>query len=137
MIQLHEELKNVNERLKEAYSDVKFEKDFLQNVLQDEEIGFITDSSGLITAITEKARSLTGKSRLEILNSPLEKLFEDKYMESVKEVIRQANIKNFHSVDAVLKTEKPTEIEFVVNVMKLNTLKEKQLLAILRIETEF
>jgi len=137
MIQLHEELKNVNERLKEAYSDVKFEKDFLQNVLQDEENGFITDSSGLITAITEKARSLTGKSRLEILNSPLEKLFEDKYMESVKEVIRQANIKNFHSVDAVLKTEKPTEIEFVVNVMKLNTLKEKQLLAILRIETEF
>jgi len=134
--QLHEELKNVNERLKEAYSDVKFEKDVLQNVLQDEEIGFITDSAGLITAITEKARNLIGKSRLEILNSPLEKMFEDKYMESVKEAIRLANIKNFHSVDAVLKTEKPTEIEYVVNIMKLNTLKEKQLLVILRIDTE-
>jgi len=133
---LHEELTNVNERLKEAYSDVKFEKDVLQNVIQDEEIGFITDSSGLITAITEKARIITGKSRLEIMNSPLAELFEEGYKESVKEAVRLANIKNFHSVNAILKTEKPTEIEYIVNIMKLNTLKEKQLLAILRIETE-
>jgi len=133
---LHEELQNVNERLKEAYSNVKFEKDVLQKVIQGEEIGFTTDSAGLITAITEKARNLSGKSRLEVLNLPLPDLFEETYRESVKEAIRLANIKNFHSVDAILKTEKPTEIEYIVNVMKLNTIKEKQLLVILRIDTE-
>ena len=133
---LHEELKNVNERLKEAYSDVKFEKDVLQNVLQDEEIGFITNSSGLISAVTEKARNLTGKNRLEILNSHLPELFEEAYRESFNEAIRLVNIKNFYSVVAILKTEKSAEIEYIVNIMKLNTLKEKQLLVILRIDTE-
>lgn len=130
---LHEELKNVNERLKEAYSNVKFEKDVLQNVLQNEEIGFITNSHGIISAITEKARNLTGKNRLEILNSPLAELFEEADRETVTEAIRLANIKNFHSVTGVIKTENSSEIEYIINIMKLNTLQEKQLLVILRI----
>ncbi|MBN2602386.1 MAG: PAS domain S-box protein [Candidatus Marinimicrobia bacterium] len=132
---LHEELKSVNERLKEAYSDVKFEKDVLQNVIQDEEIAFITDSIGSIIAITEKARNITGQSRLAILNLSLAELFEEGYKETLKEAVRLANIKNFHSVNAIMKTGKPAAIEYIVNIMKLNTLKEKQLLVILRIET--
>jgi len=133
---LHEELKNVNERLKEAYSNVKFEKDILSNVIQNEEIGFITNSDGLITGITEKARNICGRSRLKVLNSPLTDLFESDDQDRIKETVRLANIQNFHSTKATLKTEKAAEIEYIVNVMKLNTLKEKQLLVILRIETE-
>lgn len=44
-------------------------------------------------------------------------------------------LKNFHSVNAFLKTEKPTSFNYVVNIMRLNGLKEKQLLVILRIDT--
>ncbi len=133
---LHEELKNVNERLKEAYTDVKFEKDVLQNVLQDEEIGFITDAKGTIIAVTEKARTITGKSRLELLNSLLPEIFDKQSKDAITEALRLANIKNFHSIKATLTGNKPTEIEYTVNFMKLNTIKEKQLLVILRIETE-
>lgn len=133
---LHAELKNVNERLKEAYTDVKSEKDILSKVIQDEEIGFITDSAGIITAVTDKATQLTGKSRLEILNKPLTEMFEDTSRASITEAIRLGNIKNFHSVDAILKTEKPTDFSYIVNIMRLNSLKEKQLLVILRVETE-
>lgn len=133
---LHEELKNVNERLKEAYSNVKFEKDILSNVIQNEEIGLITNSDGLITGITEKARNICGRSRLKVLNSPLTDLFESDDQDRIKETVRLANIQNFHSTKATLKTEKAAEIKYIVNVMKLNTLKEKQLLVILRIETE-
>ncbi|HDP68953.1 MAG TPA: MEKHLA domain-containing protein [Candidatus Marinimicrobia bacterium] len=133
---LHTELKNVNERLKEAYADIKSEKDILSKAIQDEEIGFITDSAGIITAVTDKATQLTGKSRLEILNKPLTEMFEDASRASITEAIRLGNIKNFHSVDAVLKTEKPTDFGYIVNIMRLNSLKEKQLLVILRIDTE-
>lgn len=132
---LHKELKNVNERLKEAYADIKSEKDILSQVIQDEEIAFLTDSTGIISAVTNKASQLTGKSRLEILNQPLAAMFEDQNRNAMTEAIRLANIKNFHSVNAFLKTEKPTSFNYVVNIMRLNGLKEKQLLVILRIDT--
>ncbi|MGC9363324.1 MAG: PAS domain-containing protein [Fidelibacterota bacterium] len=132
---LHKELKSVNERLKEAYVDIKSEKDILSKVIQDEEIAFLIDSTGIISAVTNKASQLTGKSRLEILNQPLAAMFGDDSKNAVTEAIRLANIKNFHSVDAFLKAEQPTDFNYVVNIMRLNGLKEKQLLVILRIDT--
>lgn len=62
-------------------------------------------------------------------------MFGDDSKNAVTEAIRLANIKNFHSVDAFLKAEQPTDFNYVVNIMRLNGLKEKQLLVILRIDT--
>jgi PAS domain S-box-containing protein len=133
---LHEELKSVNERLKEAFNDIKFEKEVLKNILRGEEIGFITDPEGMISAATDKARIITGKKRLELLNSPLADIFDNQSKTRIAEALRLANIKNFHSINATLIGTEPTEIDYIVNFMKLNTTGGKQLLVILRIETE-
>jgi len=128
---MHEQLKESNKNLGQAYSQMKDWKDRLSVQLQGEEIVFLIDENGLILGLTQRAIKNTEQNRRDLIRSNIVELVDIHSREALKNAIQNAWRGIFSKTLVILKRKQLGEKEFDVKLMHIDTERDRMLLALM------
>lgn len=100
---LYQQLGEANQKLLDAYLWMRQSKDRLEARQFTESVVFLVDFEGKINGVTDNAIEITGKSRAELVHSPLEDILEPQDGSTVRTVLQQVRPKMAYNTKFILK----------------------------------
>lgn len=130
--EMHEQLKEANKNLGLAYAQMRDWKDRLSLQLHREEIGFLIDETGSILGFTERAIEITGRNRIDLLESNIVDLVDEGYRQELKNTIRNAWSGVARRIPFPMIGNQQDQKELEAKLMHISLENKKRLLILLR-----
>ncbi len=131
MLEMHELLRDLNDKLAMAYEESRRQRDELMAYLRGEQSALLLDSIGKIIGITEKAISLTGYSRLELIGKNIKDIVESEMSLKLDNLLKVVNISGFKNIDLQIYQAGGGLKKIYLSLNRISLDKEKLLLAII------
>ena len=129
---LYGQLQEANRRLEGAYLQMRDQKDRLSALLYRDEAAFLVDGDGTIRGITEKALERVGRSRIELLGTPILDVLDKASGDELKDAMRQAWIGASHYLPVRVAGRRADSLTLEAKMMLMNLEGEKMLLVLMR-----
>ena len=108
------------------------QKDRLSALLYRDEAAFLVDGDGTIRGITEKALERVGRSRIELLGTPILDVLDKASGDELKDAMRQAWIGASHYLPVRVAGRRADSLTLEAKMMLMNLEGEKMLLVLMR-----
>jgi PAS domain S-box-containing protein len=131
MLEMHELLRDLNDKLAMAYEESRRQRDELMAYLRGEQSALLLDSIGKIIGITEKTISLTGYSRLELIGKNIKDIVESELSLKLDNLLKVVNISGFKNIDLQIYQAGGGLKKIYLSLNRISLDKEKLLLAII------
>jgi PAS domain-containing protein len=130
--EIHHQLEEANKNLGLAYAQMRDWKDHLSLLLQREEIGFLIDETGSILGFTERALTITGGNRIDLLGSNIVDLVDEGFRQELKNTIRNALSGIARRISFPMIGNQFSQQELEAKLMQLSVENRKRILILVR-----